>query len=330
MEALASTPSRLRSRRATATFARPRSTPARTKSSATSSPRWRSVYDDAMNFDYNEEQQLLAASVKRFIDKDYTFEARKKIVASNEGYSHAIWSTFAEIGLLGLPFSADLGGFGGGALDMMSVMEAIGEGLVVEPYLSTVGLGAQFVARAGTQAQKERLLPRVIEGKLKMAFAQTEEGARYDLAHVASRARKTASGYVLDGEKRVVLHAPMADLIVASARLSPSPLGEGRGEGSGRGEGGGISLFLVDPKSPGITMTTYRTLDEQRAADIAFKAVSVSEDSLVGTGEDALPIIEQVTDYATALTCAEAVGALKFANETTLEHLKTRKKLGVP
>src|ERR1700686_4277866 len=167
-----------------------------------------------MNFDYSEEQQLLADSIRRFIAKDYDFEARKKIVASPAGYSAAAWETFAGIGLLGLPLSSDFGGFGGGALDMMSVMEAIGEGLVVEPYLSTVGLGAQFVARAGTQAQKERILPRVIEGELKMAFAQTEEGARYDLAHVALRARKTASGYLLDGEKRVVLHAPMADLIV--------------------------------------------------------------------------------------------------------------------
>src|SRR5713226_6474782 len=120
MEALTSTASPLRSRRATATFARPRSTPARTKSNATSSPRWRSVCNDTMNFDYNEEQQLLAASVKRFIDKDYTSEARRKIVASSEGHSNAIWSTFAEIGLLGLPFSPDVGGFGGGAVDLMS------------------------------------------------------------------------------------------------------------------------------------------------------------------------------------------------------------------
>src|SRR5256886_7231304 len=137
MEASTSTTSRLRSRRATATFARPRSTPARTKSSATSSPRWRSVYDDAMNFDYNEEQQLLAASVKRFIDKDYTFEARRKIVGSSEGFSNAISLTFAEIGLLGLPFSPDVGGYGGGAVDPMSVTGALSGALIVEPLLST-------------------------------------------------------------------------------------------------------------------------------------------------------------------------------------------------
>ena len=266
-----------------------------------------------MNFDYNEEQRLLADSIRRFIAKDYGFEARRKIVASREGYSPAAWETFAGIGLLGLPFSSDYGGFGGGALDMMSVMEAIGEGLMVEPYLSTVGLAAQLVARSATQAQKEKILPQVIEGKLRMAFAHTEEGARYDLAHVALRATKSAAGYVLDGEKRVVLHAPMAGQLVVSAR----------------GERG-ISLFLVDPKSRGITLKPYRTLDELRAADIAFKGVNVPAAALIGTEGGALPLIEEVTDYATALLCAEAVGALKFANDTTLEYLKTRKQFGVP
>src|ERR1700730_6929864 len=197
----------LRSRRGIATFARPRSMPDRMKSSATSSPRWLSVCDDPMNFDYNEEQQLLAASVKRFIDKDYTFEARKKIVASTEGYSHGIWSTFAEIGLLGLPFSPDVGGFGGGAVDLMSVMEAIGEALVVEPYLSTIGLGAQFVARAGTDARQQAILPLVGAGKLKMAFAHTVSGPRYQLAHVTTRAKSTSAGYTIYGEKRIVVHA---------------------------------------------------------------------------------------------------------------------------
>ena len=130
-----------------------------------------------------------------------------------------MWKTLAELGVLGLPLPAEFGGFGGGAVDTMSVMEAIGEALVVEPYLATVGLGAQFVARAGTPAQKERILPAVVEGKLKLAFAQTEIDARYDLAHVATRARKTAEGgYVIDGEKRVVLHGPCADLLVVSAR----------------------------------------------------------------------------------------------------------------
>src|SRR5256885_15182644 len=155
-----------------------------------------------MNFDYNEEQQLLADSVRRLIRKDYDSESRKKIVASAGGWSEQVWGTFAEMGLLGLPFSPDYGGFGGGAVDLISVMELFGEALVVEPYLATVGLAAQFVARTGTAAQKKRILPQVVAGKLKMAFAQTEKDARYNLGQVATTARKAGGGWQLHGGER--------------------------------------------------------------------------------------------------------------------------------
>ncbi len=272
-----------------------------------------------MNFDYNEEQQLLAASIKRFVDKDYTFAAREKIVASSEGYSEAIWSTFAEIGLLGLPFSPDAGGFGGSAVDLMSVMEAIGEALVVEPYLSTVGLGAQFVARAGTDAQRQALLPPVIDGKLKLAFAQTENGARYNLAHVATRAKSASEGYTISGEKRIVIHAPCADKLIVSARTS-----------GGDTDPDGISVFIVDARAPGVTMRAYRTIDQLRAADVLLKDAHVSSDALIGQEGRGLGLVEEVIDYATALLCAEAVGAITYANDATLEYLKTRKQFGVP
>ena len=260
-----------------------------------------------MNFDYNEEQQLLADSVRRFMQKDYAFEARRKIVDSAEGHSEKVWGTFAEMGLTGIPFSPDYGGFGGGAVDLMSVMEAFGEGLVVEPYLATL-LGAQCVARAGSDAQKKAILPQVVEGKLKMAFAFSEKGARYDLAHVAAAAKKSGGGWTLEGEKVVVLGAPSAAKIVASAK-SPA----------------GLSLFLVDTKA--VKMKPYRTLDEMRAADVML---SGSAAELLGAEGKALPVIEAVVDFATALVCAEAVGAMKFACDTTLEYLKTRKQFGVP
>ncbi|MBA3508063.1 MAG: acyl-CoA dehydrogenase family protein [Betaproteobacteria bacterium] len=272
-----------------------------------------------MNFDYNEEQQLLAESIKRFAARDYDFEARKKIIASNDGYSRDVWATFAEIGLLGLPFAPDFGGFGGGAVDMMSVMEAIGDALVVEPYLSTVGLGAQFVARAGTAAQKERILPAVVAGQLKLAFAQTEQGTRYNLAHVSVRATKRNGEYVIDGDKCVVSDGPCAGQLVVSARTAGSAM-----------DAQGISLFLVDANARGIAMQSYRTLDGRRAADVTLRSVTVPEDAMVGNEGDALALIEQVTDYATALLCAEAVGAIKYANDATLEYLKTRRQFGVP
>ncbi len=272
-----------------------------------------------MNFDYNEEQQLLAESIRRFVARDYDFEARKRIIASKDGYSPDIWATFAEIGLLGLPFAPDFGGFGGGAVDMMSAMEAMGDALVVEPYLSTVGLGAQFVARAGAPAQQERILPAVVAGQLKMAFAQTEPGARYNLAHVSVRATKRNGDYVIDGDKCVVSDGPCADELVVSARTA-----------GGATDANGISLFLVDANAQGVSLKSYRTLDGRRAADISLKGVTVPADALIGAEGEALALIEHVADYATALLCAEAIGAIKYANDATLEYLKTRRQFGVP
>jgi alkylation response protein AidB-like acyl-CoA dehydrogenase len=201
---------------------------------------------------------------------------------------------------------------------MMGIMESIGDGLVVEPFLSTV-MGAQFVVRGGSEGQKKALLPLVVEGKLKMAFAQTEKGARYNLAHVATKAGKSGAGYVLDGEKCVVVHGPCADKIVVSARTS-----------GGDTDANGISLFLVDAKAAGLTMKSYRTVDELRACDIALKGVSVPADALIGKEGEGLVLIEEVVDYGTALVCAEAVGAIKSANDATLEYIKTRKQFGVP
>ena len=272
-----------------------------------------------MNFDYSEEQQLLANSVQQFFSKDYTFEARKEIIESDQGYSDQVWTTFAEMGLLGLPFAEDFGGFGGNAVDLMSVMEAFGDGLIVEPYVASVGLGGQFIARGGSDAQKQEILSALIEGKCKLAFAQTERDARYDLVHVGCQAKKSGNGYALDGEKCVVLHAPCADKLIVSARTSGSTT-----------DADGISLFVVDSNAPGVTLKSYRTIDNLRAADVSLAGTVVADDALIGPEGQALPLIEEVVDYATALLCAEAVGAMKFANDTTLEYLKTRKQFGVP
>jgi alkylation response protein AidB-like acyl-CoA dehydrogenase len=271
-----------------------------------------------MNFDYSEEQQLLAASVRRFVEKQYDFDTRKKIIASTEGGSSSIWAGLAEIGLLGLPLPVEAGGFGGGAVDLFSVMEAFGDALVVEPYLSTI-LAARFIVRAGTAAQQQTLLPAIIGGEIRMAFAQSERNARYNLAHVATRARKDAGGYVLDGQKCVVLHAPCADRLVVSARSSGADADEA-----------GISLFVVDVHASGVMQTAYRTIDNMPAADIDLRSVRVGADALLGGEGKALPLIVEGTDFAIALLCAEAVGALKYANDATLEYLKTRKQFGVP
>ena len=226
-----------------------------------------------MNFDYNEEQQLLADSVRRFLQKDYDFEARKKIVASPEGWSERVWATFAEMGLTSLPLSPDFGGFGGGAVDLMSVMEALGEALVVEPYLPTI-LAARLVAKCGTSQQKQNILPLVAEGKLRLALATQERG---------------------------VIGAPMADKLVFAL--------DGK-------------FFLLDRSA--VQLKPHRTLDDLGAADVRLDGGAVEPLD----ADDAE--LQEVLDFGAALSCAEAVGAMKYACDTTLEYLKTRRQFGVP
>jgi len=250
-----------------------------------------------MNFDYSEEQQLLADSVRRLLQKDYEFEARKKIVASKEGYGAEVWSKFAEMGLTALPLPSEHGGFGGGAVDLMGVMEAFGEALVVEPLVPTI-LGALLVAKGGSADLKQSILPAVAEGRMKLAFAHAEPGSRYELKAVKTK----ASGAKLEGAKSAVLGAPSADKLIVSA------------------QGGG--LFVVDASK--VKQQAFTTIDEMRAADVVLNG---AEGVPLQGG---LELIEEVVDFATALACAEAAGAMKFACDTTLEYLKTRKQFGVP
>ena len=272
-----------------------------------------------MHFDPTEEQQLLAASIARFVERNYTFEARRAIVASQVGWSRDVWRTMADMGLLGLTLPAAHGGFGGGAMDAMALMEAIGDALIVEPWLATVALGARLVAAAGTDVQKERLLVEVAEGRRTMAFAHAEAGARHSLAHVATSAVPDHDGFVLNGTKLAVANAHAADTLVVSARIA--------GAATDRE---GLGLFLVDRDALGMTTSALRMLDETRAADVALVGVHVSRDACVGPPGGALPLIETTIDFATALVCAEAAGAIRAANNATLDYLKTRKQFGVP
>jgi pimeloyl-CoA dehydrogenase small subunit len=272
-----------------------------------------------MNFELSEEQTLLADTIKRFVATHYSFDARAKIMASPAGWSEDVWAAIAEMGLLGLPFAEAHGGFGGSTVDVMLVMEAIGEGLLVEPYLPTVGLGGRFVARAGSREQQDRILPALIQGKHTMAFAHVEPGARYDLKQVGLRATRSGEGWTLDGDKRMVLHGGQADTLVVSARSA-----------GGGADGAGITLFLVPRSTPGVSVREVRTIDNLRAADVRLAGVRVGADALLGREGEGYPLIEEVVDYATALLCAEAVGAIRYANDATLEYLKTRRQFGVP
>jgi len=272
-----------------------------------------------MDFDLSDEQRLLKDSVDRLIADQYQFEQRKKYLTEPDGWSRDAWKQYAELGLLGLPFAEQLGGFGGGPIETMIVMEAFGRGLVLEPYFATVILGGGLLRRAGSPAQQQALIPEIAQGKLKLAFAHVERQSRYNLADVATTARKDGTGWVLDGAKSIVLHGDCADRVVVTARISGA-----------RADRMGIGLFLVDPSAVGVTRRGYPTQDGLRAAELTLSGVRLGAGDMLGQEGTALPAIEHVVDEAIAALCAEAVGAMQVMHETTLEYLKTRQQFGRP
>jgi pimeloyl-CoA dehydrogenase small subunit len=272
-----------------------------------------------MDFELTDEQRLLRESVDRLLADHYGFAQRRGYLSESEGWSTALWSRYAEQGLLGLPFAEEYGGFGGGPIEIMLVMEAFGRVLALEPYLATVVLGGTALRLAGSEAQKSAILPQLAEGQMTLAFAHGECQARYDLTDVLTTAKPTARGWVLDGAKSVVAHGDGADRLIVSARIA--------GE---REDPDGLGLFLVDAKANGVARRAYPMRDGTRAAEIALNGVEVARDDVLGEPGNALPIIERVVEAGIAATSAEAVGAMEAMHAMTLEYLKTRQQFGKP
>jgi pimeloyl-CoA dehydrogenase small subunit len=271
-----------------------------------------------MDFEFSEEQQLLKDSIEGLLGDKYDFEQRKKFLAGSEGWSREIWKQYAELGLLGLPFAEEHGGIGGGPVETMIVMGTIGNALALEPYLPTVVLAGGAIRRFGTDAQKDKYLPQIAEGKITGAFAHTERQSRYDLFDVKTTAKASGNGFTLDGQKSVVLNGDHADFLVVTARVS----------GNQRDKDG-LGLFIVDAKANGVSRRGYRTQDGLSAAEVQFSGVKVEADAAIGKPGDALPLIEQIADDGIAALCGEAVGVLAALTEATTDYLRTRKQFGI-
>jgi len=272
-----------------------------------------------MDFNFNDQQQLLTDSFKRMVQKEYSFQERTRLLSSELGISNSIWNSFAELGLLGISIPPEYGGFGGGAEDLIGVMEIIGEALIVEPYLSTVCIGARLIALGGSVQVKELILPAVVEGKVKIALAQLESEGRYDLNFVRTRAKKVGDHWVISGDKRLVVHGPEANKLIIVARTAGNDSDQD-----------GISLFILDIHSPGISLKSSRTIDGIHIADIVFNNIEVGLEALIGEESKGLSLLDNTIDFATVMLCAEALGAMSYANNATLEYVKTRDQFGVP
>jgi len=272
-----------------------------------------------MDFSFTEEQSMLRDTVASYLADNYTFEQRRAVIGKEPGWNPAVWKAFAEeLGILGAPFSEELGGLGGGPIENMVVMEELGKALVVEPYLGTVVIGGGFLKHSG-HPQAADLIGEIIAGTATFAFAYAEPQGRYNIADLTTTAKKDGDGWVLNGHKAVVIGAPWASHLIVTARV-----------GGGQRDAQGINAFIVPKDAAGVSTRDYPTVDGARASEVMLENVRVGGDAILGPEGNGLPLIEKVLDEAIAATCAEACGVLRKLHEGTLEYTKQRKQFGQP
>lgn len=272
-----------------------------------------------MDFSLNEEQQLLKDSVDRFVRENYELSQRRELVASKDGFSRDHWATMAELGWLGATLPEEYGGIGGGPVEAMVLMEGFGRGLVVEPYYATAVMGGNLILQGGSDEQKTALLPDLAEGKLMLAFGYAERQSRYDLFDVESTAKKSGSGYILNGQKGVVIHGGTADKIIVSTRT-----------GGATRDKDGITLFIVDADANGVSVRDYQTIDGLRAAEVGLENVEVGGDAVLGEVDGGLALMNDVARRSMAALSAEAVGIMDTMQTLTNDYLQTREQFGRP
>ena len=270
-----------------------------------------------MDFSYSEVQQMLQDSVKKFVSKNYDFDTRTKIIDSNSGYSEENWKLFAELGWLTVPFSEEDGGLGGSAVDLMVMMEEFGKANLVEPYLPSVVLCGCLISELATGEVKDQMLGKLVGGDLQLALAASETGSRFNTSKVATTARSNGNNVVINGKKIAVLNGSNADELLVVAR-----------ESGGEADADGISIFLINPETPGVTIRPFTNIDGQKSSEIDFTDVTVAAAARLGEQGNALTAIEKVTDKAIIAVSAEAVGVLETLLQKTVEYSKTRKQFG--
>ncbi|MDH3546697.1 MAG: acyl-CoA dehydrogenase family protein [Gammaproteobacteria bacterium] len=272
-----------------------------------------------MDLSLNEVQLMLQDSVEKFIANDYDFETRQSYAASKAGYSAEVWQQFAELGWTAVPFSEDDGGFDGGPVEVMVLMQQFGRGLVVEPYLANVILAGGVLQRVASDTQKRDWLLPIIAGELQAALAFVEPQSRYDIANVVTSAKKDGDGWLLTGTKGVVLNGGNAGLLIVPARTSGA-----------QSDSDGISLFAVTTDTAGLSRKSYPTVDGHQAAEVKLDNVRVDASALLGDVDRGYETLDAVIDEATLAISAEAVGIMRILTDKTVEYTKNRVQFGVP
>jgi len=272
-----------------------------------------------MDLSLSAEDSILRDSVERFVRQSYPFNERRNFVNENKSFLEENWQKFSKLGWLGLNLPEEFGGNGGSAVDTMVVAEALGPGLILEPFLETVVIGSKLIQLGYNEKLKSELLSNLVGGRLILTFAFAEPQSRYSLSDVQLSAKPNEDQFVLNGKKAVVRHASSADKIIVSARTA-----------GGRRDKRGITLFLVDRNNPGLSRRDYRLQDDVPASELIFDNVFLSRTAMIGDLDCALPLVELVVDHGIAMVCAEAVGIMSALYTATLQYVKTREQFGQP
>ena len=265
----------------------------------------------------SSEQEMLQESAGRYLRDRYSFAERTRIVASADGYDKLKWRDFAEMGWLGLPFPEEHGGSGATMFEVMLLMKEFGRSLVVEPFLSSVVLGGLTVLYAGDKEQKRKFLSQIAAGQTQVALGFAEPEAGYNAHTIRTAAKAEGEGFRLNGKKAVVFGAPSSDYMIVSARTSGEP-----------SDMQGISLFIFQRSTPGVTLRSYQTIDGRRAAEVVLDDVRLGRDQLIGEAGSGGPVIDQVLMAGRVAVVGEAVGSLNGAIDRTIEYLNTREQFG--
>jgi alkylation response protein AidB-like acyl-CoA dehydrogenase len=268
------------------------------------------------NFFLGEDQRIFRDSLARWLAEHWSLLERRRLAASDPGYSREAWAGLAEMGVLGAFLPERVGGAGGGGPELMVAMEGFGRALFASPYLWTVALAAPLLAAAGKAG--DELLGRIAAGKGIAIVAFREAQSRYDLHHVETRARRAGAGYAISGGKHAVPYGAAADFLVVPARTS----GDLR-------DRDGISLFLVPVGAKGLALKSFATADGLRAADLTLRDVEVGAEALLGPLGRGLEPLQRAIDLATLAQAAEAVGAMRNLLDSTVAYAKGRQQFGV-
>ena len=271
-----------------------------------------------MDLSFSEDQELIKSSVEKFITDNYHSQKRRKIIAEAKGFNESIWKSFSELGWLGLPFPKELGGHGGGLVDLMILMKAFGRGLVIEPYVSTIVMSGKLLTLCPQGNLRDNILADIIKGEKKASFGYAEPGSRFNSHDVETIAKKTSNGWEINGHKTVVFGGGQSDYILISARTSGD-----------RFDKNGISIFCLNANSPNLNIQDYPTIDGFRAAEIRMKNLKIDDEYLLSEKDNGYEIIEETFLNTIVASAAEASGIMEKMYEMTLEYISTRKQFGV-